>query len=55
MNLVSTLHRIPKDGVCKRCLIEKFWLLKHFNDGHLLNKKLEFFSKCKHENKLLVK
>ena len=35
---------------------EKFWVLKHFNDEHLLNKKSEFIiSKCRHENKLLVK
>ena len=37
------------------CLKEKFWLLKHFNDEHLFNKKSEFISKWKHENKLLVK
>ena len=29
--------------------------MKHFNDKHLLNKKSEFISKCRHENKLLVK
>ena len=31
------------------------WLLKYFNNEHLLSKKLEFISKCRHENKLLVK
>ena len=54
-NIMSIVHGTPKGGVCKLCLTEKFWLLKHFNDEHLLNKKSEFISKCRHENKLLVK
>ena len=53
--IMSIVHGTPKSGVCKLCLTEKFWLLKHFNDEHLLNKKSEFTSKCRHENKLLVK
>ena len=36
-------------------LSEKFRLLKHFDEEHLLNKKSEFISKCRQENKLLVK
>ena len=52
---MSIVHGTPKGGVCKLCLTEKFWLLKHVNDEHLLNKKLEFIIKCRHENKLLVK
>ena len=40
---------------CKICLTEKLWPLKHFNDEYILNKKLEFISKCRHENKLQVK
>ena len=53
---MSIVHGIPKGGVCKLCLTEKFWVLKHFNDEHLLNKKSEFIiSKGRHENKLLVK
>ena len=39
----------PKGGVCKLYLTEKFWLLKYFNDKHLLNKELELISKCIHE------
>ena len=38
-NIMSIVHGIPKGCVCKLCLTEKFWLLKHFNDEHLLNKK----------------
>ena len=54
-NIMSIAHGIPNSGVCKLCLTEKFWLLKNFNDEHLLNKKSEFISTCRHENKLLVK
>ena len=50
-NIMSIVHGTPKGGVYKLCLTEKFWLQKHFNDENLLNKKLEFISKCRHENK----
>ena len=52
---MAIVHGTLKGSVYKLCLTEKFWLLKHFNDEHLLNKKSEFISKCRHENKLLVK
>ena len=52
---MSIVHETPKGGFCKLYLTEKFWILKHFNNKHLLNKKSEFISKCRHENKLLVK
>ena len=54
-NIMSIVHGTPKGGVCKLCLTEKFWLLKHFNHKQLLNKKWEFISKRRHENNLLVK
>ena len=54
-DIMLIVHGTLKGGVCKFCLTEKFWLLKHFNDEHLLNKKPEFIRKCRHENKLLVK
>ena len=53
-NIMSIVHGTPKGGICKLFLTEKFWLLKHFNDKHLLSEKSEFLSKCRHENKLLV-
>ena len=43
---------VPKGGDCKINLTEKSWLLKHFNDEHLLNKKSEFISKCRYKNEL---
>ena len=54
-NIMSIVHGTPKGGICKLCLTEKFWLLKYFNDEHLLNKKSDFISKYRHTNKLLVK
>ena len=52
---MSVVNCRPRGGVCRLCLTEKLWLLKHFNDVNLLNKKSEFISKCRHENKLLIK
>ena len=54
-NIMSVVSCRPGGGVCRLCLTEKLWLLKHFNDVNLLNKKSEFISKCRHENKLLIK
>ena len=52
---MSIVRETPKGGACKPCLTEKVWIWKHFNDEHLLNKKSEFISKCRHENELVVK
>ena len=52
---MSIVHGAPKGGVYRLCLTEKFWLLKRFNEKHLLNKKPEFISKCRNKNKLLMK
>ena len=54
-NIMSVVHETPTGCVCKLCLTEKFWLLNYFNNEHILNKKLEFISKCRYENKMLVK
>ena len=52
---MSVVNCHPRGGVWRLCLTEKLWLLKHVNDVNLLNKKSEFISKCRHENKLLIK
>ena len=52
---MSVVNCHPRGGVCRLCLTEKLWLLKHVNDVNLLNKKSEFISKYRHENKLLIK
>ena len=54
-NIMSVVNCRPRGGVCRLCLTAKLWILKHFNDVNLLNKKLEFISKCSPKNKLLIK
>ena len=54
-NIMSVVNCRPRGGVWRLCLTEKLWLLKHVNDVNLLNKKSEFISKYRHENKLLIK
>ena len=52
---MSIVDQSLKSKVCKLCFSDKFWLLEHLNDKQLLSKKSEFISKCRYENKLLVK
>ena len=40
---------------CKLCLMEKLSILNALGDERCLNKKSEFISKCRHQNKLLLK
>ena len=54
-NVMSIVNCFLRGDVCRLFLTEKLWLLKHFNDVNLLNKKSEFTSKSRHENKLLIK
>ena len=44
----------PKHRFCILCLIEKLLIVKFQNEDILLNKRSEFISKCRHENKLLI-
>ena len=43
-----------KHNFCRLCLIEKLLIIKFSNQDILLNKRSEFISKCRHENKLLI-
>ena len=47
-NIMSVIHGTPKSAKTG-----KFRFLKHFNE-YLLNRKSEFISKWRHENKLPV-
>ena len=40
---------------CKLCLTEKHVVLKSLDDPNLLNSRSEFVSKCRHDNKYLIK
>ena len=52
---MSAVNCRPRGGVCRLCLTEKLWLLKHFHDVNLLSKKSEFIGECRHENKTTKK
>ena len=53
--MMSVVNFRPREDFCRLCLTEELWLLKHFSDVNLLNKKSEFISKCRHENELQIK
>ena len=40
---------------CKLCLMENLYILNALGEVRCLNKKSEFVSKCRHQNKLLLK
>ena len=40
---------------CKLSLTEKFLIIKSFDDCNLLSKRSELVSKCRHQNKLLLR
>ena len=52
--ILSQVKGMTKRDYCSLCLTGKLWLLHYFDDIHLLNKKSEFISKCRHETKLLI-
>ena len=52
--ILSHVKGLTKRSYCSLCLTEKLWLLHYFDDIHLLSKKSEFISKCRHETKLLI-
>ena len=43
-----------KSDFCKLCLTEKYFILNALGDNKLLNRKSEFISKCRHQNKLFL-
>ena len=46
--ILSHARGMTKSAYCSLCLTEKLWLFRYFDDMHLLNKKSEFISKCRH-------
>ena len=45
----------PVTKSCNRCLTEKLLIAKLRHKENLLNKRTEFVSKCRHENKYVLK
>ena len=52
--IVCKVYGIPKRNFCRLCLKEKLLIIKFPNQDILLNKRSEFISKCRHENKNLI-
>ena len=54
-SIVEKIYCNTKINSCKLCLLEKFYIIDFIDDNRLLNKRNEFKSGCKHQNKLLLK
>ena len=53
-SIASKVYGYANSLSCKLCLMEKYWIIKHFDDPNLLNKKSEMINKCRHQNKILL-
>ena len=53
--ILKTIYSKATTDFCKLCLMEKLYILNTLGDERCLNKKLEFTSRCRHQNKLLLK
>ena len=53
-SITSKVYGYANSLSCKLCLMEKYWIIKHFDDPSLSNKKSERISKCRYQNKILL-
>ena len=53
--IMKTIYSKATSEFCKLCLMEKLYILNALGDERCLNKRTEFISKCRHQNKLLLK
>ena len=53
--ILKKVYAKPRFNYCKLCLMEKLYIDSSIREETLLNKKSEFVSKCRHQNKLLIK
>ena len=54
-SIASKVYGYANSSQCKLCLMEKYWIIKNFNNPNLLNKKSEMMNKCRHQNRILLK
>ena len=54
-SIVEKIYSNTKINYCKLRLLEKLYVIDLIDDSRLLNKRNEFISGCKHQNKLLLK
>ena len=53
--VIKAVHTNAKSNFCKLCLMEKFYLINSLDDVKVLHQRSELISKCRHQNKLLIK
>ena len=53
--MMKTIYSKAASKIFKLCLMEKLYILNALGDERSLNKRTEFISKCRHQNKLLLK
>ena len=53
--IASKVYGYANSLQCKLCLMEKYWIIKNFNNSNLLSKKSEMINKCRHQNRILLK
>ena len=54
-SIVEKIYSNTKINYCKLWLLKKLYIIDFIDDNRLLNKRNEFISGCKHQNKLLLK
>ena len=54
-SILKNIDNKPRINYCKLCLTEKLFIINNLGDPNLLNSKSELVSKCRHQNKHLVK
>ena len=53
--IIKTVHSQVRTNYCKLCLTEKLIIINSLDDPNILNSRSEFISKCRHQNKLMIK
>ena len=53
--IIKTIRSKTRLNYCKLCLSEKLILINSLDDPNILNSKSEFISKCRHDNKFMIK
>ena len=53
-SIASKVYGNDNSLSCKLCLMEKYRIMKYFDDPNLFNKKSELINKCRRQNKTLL-
>ena len=53
-NILKRIHGKLNSRNCQLCLCEKYFIINSLDDKNLLNKRNEFITKCRHQNKIFI-